>query len=150
MGTKNVNEVIEFAIKRELEAAEFYKDLQGKVKIQASKEMLKEFEKMELGHADILKNLDLKHIHKFIVPEVNDLKLSDNFVEPGIQKDLTFQDILVIAMKNEEKAKTLYNDLANQVDDIAIKNLFQKLAGEEAKHKLQLETMYDEEINYEF
>ena len=150
METKNVNEVIEFAIKRELEAADFYKDLQSKVKIQASKEMLKEFEQMELGHADILKNLDLKHIRKFIVPEVNDLKLSDSFVEPGIQKDLTFQDILVIAMKNEEKAKVLYTELANQVDDIAIKNLFQKLAAEESKHKLQLETMYDEEINYEF
>jgi len=92
----------------------------------------------------------LKHIHKFIVPEVNDLKLNDSFVEPGIQEDLTFQDILVIAMKNEEKVKNLYTELANQVDDVAIKNLFLKLATEESKHKLQLETMYDEEINYEF
>jgi rubrerythrin len=143
-------EVIKYAIERELEAADFYKDLQTKVKIQASKEMLKTFEKMELGHADILKNLDLNKIELYKPEKVNNLKLSDFMVEPVTHEEMTFQEILVIAMKREEAANKMYLYLAESTDDDRVKNLFLKLATEEAKHKLQLETMYDEEINYEF
>ncbi|ROL62213.1 rubrerythrin [Bacteroidetes/Chlorobi group bacterium ChocPot_Mid] len=143
-------EVIKYAIERELEAADFYKDLQTKVKIQASKEMLKTFEKMELGHADILKNLDLNKIELYKPEKVNNLKLSDFMVEPVTHEEMTFQEILVIAMKREEAANKMYLYLADSTDDDRVKNLFLKLATEEAKHKLQLETMYDEEINYEF
>ena len=143
-------EVIKYAIERELEAADFYKDLQTKVKIQASKEMLKTFEKMELGHADILKNLDLNKIELYKPEKVNNLKISDFMVEPVTHEEMTFQEILVIAMKREEAANKMYLYLADSTDDDRVKNLFLKLATEEAKHKLQLETMYDEEINYEF
>ncbi|MFH1052063.1 MAG: ferritin family protein [bacterium] len=146
----NLMDVIKFAIERELEAAEFYRNLQGKVNVQSSKEMLITFEKMELGHADILKNLDLNKLELYKPEKVTNMKLSDYMVEPTTHGEMTFQDILVIAMKKEEAASKMYNDLANNSQDAAIKNLFLKLAAEESKHKLQLETIYDEEINYEF
>ena len=150
MSANELLEVIKFAIERELEAADFYRNLQGKVNIQSSKEMLRDFEKMELGHADILKNLDLNKLELYKPEKVANIKISDYMVEPTTNGEMTFQDILVLAMKKEEAANKMYTDLANYSEDDIVRNLFLKLAAEEAKHKLQLETIYDEEINYEF
>ena len=150
MNTENLNEILKFAINNELQAAKFYRELGEKVLTQAAKVMLKEFEQMELGHADILSSLDLQKIEKFIPQEVENMKLSDYMVEPEQHSQMSFQDIIVIAMKREEAAANMYNDLAAKTEDIALKNMFLKLASEESKHKLQLETIYDETINYEF
>jgi rubrerythrin len=150
MKTNSLEEVLKFAIEKELEAANFYNELQKIVRVPESREMLREFEKMELGHADILKNLTLNQIDKYKQGKVTNLKISDYMVEPVQHEDMTFQDVLVIAMKKEEAANKMYEDLAGDSDDEQVRNLFLKLASEEAKHKLQLETIYDEEINYEF
>ena len=48
------------------------------------------------------------------------------------------------AMKREEKALSLYNQFQEQADTEAGKDLFKVLCQEEAKHKLALETMYDD------
>jgi len=150
MQKNNLMDVIKFAIEQELDAAAFYRDLQDKVNVQSSKEMLKTFEQMELGHADILKNLDLNKLELYKPEKVANLKMSDYMVAPITHGEMTFQDILVLAMKREGAANKMYMELANSSDDEAIRNLFLKLATEESKHKLQLETIYDDEINYEF
>ena len=49
-------------------------------------------------------------------------------------------------MKRETNANKIYLSIANQATDETTKNIFLKLAEEEAKHKLQLETLYDEEV----
>ena len=55
-----------------------------------------------------------------------------------------FVDILRLAMKREEKALQLYNDFLEQADSEASRTLFKVLCQEEAKHKLALETLYDD------
>ena len=47
-------------------------------------------------------------------------------------------------MKREEAALKLYNTLLDQAEDEGAKTLFKMLCQEEAKHKLGLETMYDD------
>ena len=49
-----------------------------------------------------------------------------------------------LAMKREEKAVKLYTLLGEQTDDADAKKLFQLLVQEESKHKLGLESMYDD------
>ena len=49
-------------------------------------------------------------------------------------------------MKREEKAQQLYSDMGTRTGDPEIKKLFAMLAQEEAKHKLRLETEYDEYV----
>lgn len=139
-------EILNFAIKREEEAAEFYKGLQTKVKHEWSKSILKELEDMELGHMRILQNWDKQGVENFVQPKIQDLKISDYMEEIETNEHMGFQEILIVAMKKEEAAKNLYLDLAKKSDNGPTKNLFLKLAGEEAKHKLQLETIYDDEI----
>ena len=59
---------------------------------------------------------------------------------------MTYQDIIILAMKKEEAAKKLYTDLAKQFSESESGKLFERLATEEAEHKLKFEKIYDDEI----
>jgi len=140
-------EIIKFAIDREKEAVDFYKDLQARVKFQTQKDMLLELQQMEEGHITALENI-LKREYEDIKlkDEVQDLKISDYLVEKEPSDNMDYQDILIIAMKREENSTKLYKDLAVQVDDDHTKKIFIRLSQEEAAHKLRFEKLYDEVI----
>ncbi len=146
MTKEKFNEVINFAIAGEKEAIKFYQELQEKVKFQAQIEMLKEFENMEKGHVLILENIRNKGFEKIEIKEVIDLHISDYIVDTEPSEDINYQDILIVAMKKEEVAKKLYTDLAKQFSLSESGKLFERLAAEEAEHKLHFETLYDDEI----
>ena len=143
----NFNEIIDFAISKEEEAVQFYQELQNRAKFNSQKTVLKEFENMEKGHINILNNIKQKNEKHFEnIPNVQDLSISNYLVETEFTESSDYQDIIIIAMKREEKAFNLYNDLASKTTDIEIKNLFEKLSSEEAKHKLHFEKIYEDEI----
>jgi len=146
MNQDKFNEVIDFAIQGEQEAVQFYKDLQSQMKFQAQKEMMKELENMERGHIVVLENIRKKGFGKIEVQEVTDLHISDYITDVQPSVNMTYQDILILAMKKEEKAQELYSDMAAKFPGTSLGNLFKKLATEEAEHKLQFETLYDEQI----
>ncbi|MDP3285304.1 MAG: ferritin family protein [Desulfobacterales bacterium] len=55
-----------------------------------------------------------------------------------------YKNILVIAMKREEKAFEFYNDATRESKDKDHARMFKALAQEESKHKLGLEKLYDD------
>jgi rubrerythrin len=59
---------------------------------------------------------------------------------------LTYQDIVIIAMKREEASRNLYADLAERFAGSDTGALFSRLSAEEAEHKLRFEKIYDDEI----
>jgi rubrerythrin len=59
---------------------------------------------------------------------------------------MTYQDILIVAMKREEASKNLYTDLAARLESREAQQVFQRLAQEEASHKLKFEKLYDEQV----
>lgn len=146
MFMENFNVIINFAIEREKEAVAFYQDLQSKASFEAQKEMLKEFEDMEKGHIVILENIRTKSFEKIEEKNVQDLHISDYMVEVEPSENMTYQDIIILAMKKEEAAKKLYIDLAEQYTNSEYEKLFERLAAEEAEHKLKFEKLYDDEI----
>ena len=146
MTKEKFNEVINFAIAGEKEAIKFYQELQEKVKFQAQIEMLKEFEDMEKGHVLILENIRIKGFKKIEIKEVTDLHISDYIIDVEPSEDMNYQDILIIAMKKEEKANKLYTEMANNFPGTELELLFRRLAAEEAEHKLKFEKLYDDEI----
>ncbi len=101
---------------------------------------------MEKGHIKILENFRSQGIEEIKVPIVDNMTLADYLVESKPTANMTYQDILIIAMKKEEKANLFYTRLANESTESENKKIFQSLAAEEAKHKFQFETIYDEEI----
>ncbi len=148
MENKKFEAILDFAIEREYEAVEFYTDLSKKTLFAAQKVMLKDLADMEKGHAAALERIRTNGMTqtKTVNKDVEDLHISDYLVEVEIKPNLSYQDIILIAMKREEKAKKLYMDLAAKVTDGEMKNLFLRLADEEAKHKHQFEVIYDEEV----
>ena len=146
MTKEKFDEVIDFAINGEKEAVEFYHELQQKTKFEARKAMLKEFENMEKGHIVILENVRERGLENITVKEVTNLNISEYIVDVKPYENMTYQDILIIAMKKEEQAQKLYLKMASTLPGTELETLFLKLASEEAGHKLQFETLYDEHV----
>lgn len=146
MTQEKFNEIIDFAVTREQEAVDFYADLQTKTLFDAQKTMLKELENMEKGHITILENIREKGFGNVANKEVPDLKISDYIVAVEPSKNMTYQDILIIAMKREEASTKLYQQMSKRFAGSDAEKLFSRLAAEEADHKLRFEKLYDSEI----
>jgi len=141
------NEILDFAVHREEEAVLFYRDLQENVKFQDQKQMLKELEAMEMGHIVVIESVRKKGVSEAEIKQVPNLKISEYLTVDADQLDLSYQNVLIKAMKREEAAVKLYTEMSNKFPDSEIQILFRKLASEEAGHKLHFEKMYDEWIS---
>ena len=146
MTKEKFNEVIDFAIQGEKDAVVFYQELQTKSKFKAQKKMLKEYEDMEKGHVIVLENIRKRGMQNIAVKEVTNLNISEYLVDVEPSADMDYQDILIVAMKKEEQAQKLYTNMAGNFPSTELETLFLKLAAEEAEHKLQFETLYDEHV----
>jgi rubrerythrin len=149
MHFENIAAVIDFAIEKEREAAEFYDSLSKKEEdFSGSKKMFAEFAIEEQKHVDILQEFKAKGIAKSLEEYkfkwITDIKRSDYLVDLDYEEDMPYNEILLLAMKREEKALKLYNQFLEQADSDEAKMLFKVLCQEEAKHKLALETIYDD------
>jgi rubrerythrin len=94
----------------------------------------------------MLEKLDMEKIAQAKIEKVPDLKISDYMVDAEFNPDMSYADILRKAMKMEERSLKLYNDMKEKNNDENLMKLFSFLANEEAKHKLRLEKIYDDEI----
>lgn len=146
MSTEKINEILDFAIKNEVEAYEFYTDLAGKMDKQYMKKIFLDFAKEEQRHKAKLEGVKKGETFGPTNKKILDLKLAEYMVEVEADEDLDYQKALILAMKKEKSAYKLYADLAEAAPNEDLKNLFLALAQEEAKHKLRFEVEYDDEI----
>ncbi|MBM4278337.1 MAG: rubrerythrin [Deltaproteobacteria bacterium] len=146
MDEKKFKEIIQFAIDKEIEAFNFYTGASQNTKYSGGKELFSSLAKEEEGHRKLLENLNMEKVSQKRIEKVPDLHISDYMVEVEMKPDLSYADTLRIAMKREEKSLKLYNDMKESNTDEDLKKLFTLLANEEAKHKLKLEKIYDDEV----
>ena len=78
--------------------------------------------------------------------KVPDLKISDYLVELNFFPSMKYQEVMILAMKNEEKSMKFYSAWSEKAIEADHKKMFAHLAEEEAKHKYRLESIYDQEI----
>ena len=142
----SINSVLSFAISKEEEAHHFYNQWAEKVQNQSIKEVLYEFAKEELKHKELLLQVQRGEPFEKTSPKIVDLKIGDYFTTVSPTEEMTYQDALQIAIQREIGAKQLYEFLASLETTDDLKALFRRLAAEEAKHKMKLETIYDDEI----
>jgi len=145
----SVQEILEFAIQKEEEARDFYLEWSGRMEKASMKKQLQDFANEELKHKEKLTAIKTDKLQmQALNPEkkVIDLKIGDYLVDVDPSTELDYQGALILAMKKEKKSFKLYNDLAEMTPNKDIRTLFLGLAQEEAKHKLRLETEYDEYI----
>lgn len=144
MTTADFNEILDFAIQREQEAVDFYRALQSQAVFQDRIEMLKELENMELGHIAVIEGIRSKGVKPGFSSKITNLKISEYLTVDVDELDLSYQNILIKAMKREEASLKLYTEMSNKFADAEIQNLFRRLASDEAKHKQLFERLYDE------
>ena len=146
MTNKNIEEILDYAINNEIEAFEFYTSLAAKAKSPLMKQALLNFASEEEGHKKFLEDVKSGKKVKLGGENILDLKIADYAVDIQPTENMSYQDILTLAMKKEKAAFALYTDLAEISKDPEAKKLFTSLAQQEAKHKLRFELEYDNVI----
>lgn len=146
MNFESIEDILQFAIEKEEEAAAFYTDVSAQEPFSGAKETFLEFAREEQKHAALLRDFEgsQEKIKEYKLQWIPDIKRSDYMVEMIYEKGMHYADILRLAMKREEKALALYNQLQSKTDKDEYIRLFKMLAQEEAKHKQFLEGMYDD------
>ncbi len=142
----SVDEVLDFAISREEEACAFYLQMVQRMEKPWMKDAFQELASQELGHKEKL--MAVKQ-GKYLAPaaaKITDLKIADYVVAAPLSPDMTYADALSVAMQREKKAFLLYTRLAGACGIPDLKQTFEALAQEEARHKLFLEVEYDEKV----
>ncbi len=145
---EHFNDFIQFAINEERAAAELYEKYAKEVKSPSTKQALLSMAVMERGHeAKLKKILDRgEGAETSSLPQpgsIEDMRISDFLVTPGLSENSDIQDVFIFAMKAEEKAYELYSKLSELDLDSQTKDLFAVLASEEKREKLSLEAEYE-------
>jgi rubrerythrin len=146
MHQKKFEEIIQFAIQREIESMDFYDRASKLVKHSGTRDLFMDFMKQEEGHKKKLEAARVGKIELGKIEKIPNLKISDYMVEAELKPEISYAEILRIAMKREERSVKLYTDLNEKNRDETFRNLFTFLIQEESKHKYSIEKLYDDEV----
>ena len=148
MEFKTPNDILDYAIGKEKEAKQFYLDISEEEGLYGNRQTFLDFAKEEDKHVVMLEKLKAgviaDGIDNYEFKWIKDIKRGDLVLDIEYQKGMNYRDILMLAIKREEKALKLYNDLQVRVEDPDHAKIFKLLCQEEAKHKLYLESLYDD------
>ncbi len=146
MKERDFKEAITFAIRKEAEAYNLYKTYSQLTKTPGMKTMFEELAQEEQKHREILEGVEKKDLSEYKVEKIPDLKIGDYVEQEEFSPEMDYASALRLAIKREEFSVRLYNLMAERAVDPELKKLFSVLAQEETKHKLRLETEYDENV----
>jgi rubrerythrin len=149
MKLTSMEEILKFAIRKEADTAAFYRMAADRSN-PGVKKMFEELAKEEDGHKKKLEKFDPKAIEKVEIKETRGLGLSELMEDVPFSSEMSYADLIRMAIKNEEKSQKLYAVTAQGVKDSAFRKLLLILAQEESTHKERLEKIYDKEILQEF
>ena len=145
----SIKDVLDFAIRREEEAAANYGRLCRIATDPAAKKLLADLRDEEKKHKKILQGVSNVGTRVLSAKDVKDLMISDYLIEEPLTPEMNFQDLLIFAAKKEKKAADLYSDLARKSLTEEQKALFEYLAKQEKAHKLRLELEYEKHVLWE-
>jgi len=149
MRLDSLDEILRFAIRKEADAAAFYRMAADRSN-PGVKKTFEELAKEEDGHKKKLEEFDVKKIGRMKLKETKGLGLSELLEDVPYSSDMSYADLLRMALKNEEKSQHLYSSTAQIVTEPMLKKFLLILAQEESTHKERLEKIYDKEILQEF
>lgn len=130
-GFEWVEQVLHFAIGRELEAEDLYLRLARDVKKTRIRTILEELAVEESKHKAKLEAVKANQVI-IDLEEVGSLGLAEKIESVDLRLDMSCPELLRLAMKKEDKSVKLYTKLAAATHQPQLKDMFQKLAQEEA------------------
>lgn len=140
----NMDEILEMCIDQEQQAIDLYSLARDGARDATSRQKFQELVDMETVHKVSLKSFELE---KYLELPPANLKVTDYLMEPTFDKNMSTQEILILAAKREDKTARMYQALADHfVNDKQLNTFFQMMADEELRHKHDLETEYEKEF----
>ena len=138
------DEIMEFAISREIEAYQLYTTLASRVKNVGMRKVFEDLAKEELEHKaklelEIMKTGKTVSISQELPGPENDYMAADD----DSLLDMDYKDMLMLGMEKEETSFRTYVDLLPSVHDPQSRELLLALAEEEIKHKIRFENEYE-------
>jgi len=139
---KSIDDVLDFAIRREIEAQMFYLKLADMVETPEMAKVFSDLASEELEHKAKLQAVKTGQI-SIDMENVGNLGITGHVKSVEPHAKMSYVDMLIVGMKKEETSRKLYSDLAEVTQNQELKEIFLKLAQEEAEHKLRFEIEYD-------
>ncbi len=143
---RTVDEILDFAIAREIETHHFYVHLAEIVRDPDLREAIRGFAIDELHHRirlQAIKDGEISFTHE----EIGSLDVAETVPNAEPSPDMSYIDLLAIAMNREKAAFRIYTNLASIAKNPQLRDTLLGLASEEAQHKLRLEIEYDWETS---
>jgi len=141
-----LTELIDTAIYREIASQAYYIAGRDKTDDPAARLLMEELAGEELRHARWLEALKEKGLeHQDWPPEkIPNLLISEYLTGGDTLEGVGVQETLLFAMKREQHAVEFYSRMKDVLVDETAQQLCRRLMREELKHKLKLETLYDD------
>lgn len=137
-------EVLEYAISREIEAYHFYLALARRVDTERMREIFEALAAEELEHKEKLE-LEIIKTGTTVTTDIQPPRPDSEYIitnDPS-QLDMDYKDMLMLGMEKEEASFRTYVNLLPQAHDEQLRETLLKLAEEEVKHKIRFETEYE-------
>ena len=146
MSKLNANqEILEFAISKEVEAYYFYLALADRVEDPRIRQVFEDLANEELQHKAKLELEMIKTGVTLMDRQMPPARLESDYIlsDNDLPLDINYADILLLGMEKENAAFRMYVNFIPNVRDEESRELLLALAQEEVKHKLRFETEYD-------
>jgi rubrerythrin len=147
MKFETFDQVVDYAIDREINARLFYLRLAHVSTDPELCQLLESFADQELEHQKKLARIKQGHF-KMLDGDMPVLDLGIADMAPDVEPypDMSMSEALILAMNKEKYAYRLYLQLAEKVGNPELKAIFMGLANEEANHKVRVEIAFDDHL----
>jgi rubrerythrin len=139
-----MGEVIELAITREVQAAEFYMGLADRIETPAMKSLFENMAEEELRHKA---RLELEMMKEGLVARtigrLFEVDTPDYAEQLAVDADIEYMGALSLAIRKERRSFRFYAELAGVVTEEHMHDVLLELAEEESRHLVQFEMEYN-------
>lgn len=145
---KTIQDVLKLALEKEREAVEFYSKAATIVANPGTKVMLQELAREEQQHVAYLSDIRAGKAAAAAgsKPLPPGMDLSAYLVSEPLSDNSTPQDVMILAIKREDKAIAFYSGQLPVVKGTELLPLFEQLLAWEKEHKERLEAEYDQVV----
>ena len=145
MNMTNLDEIMRFAIRKEADAAALYR-MAADHAHPGMRDTFEALAKEEEGHKKKLETFDWEKLDQAVVQDRKGLGIAEGLEDVSFSSDMSYAELLRMAIKTEEKSFKLYHGMAQMTQDPTLKKFLLLLAQEESTHKERIEKIYDKDI----
>jgi len=141
-----MQEALKLAIKNEKDSMDFYRKAGSITKDERSRKVFELLADEELGHLkaffDLYQGGDLGNLESFLQTPPDKTSATHLALEQALADDVKEKRALEIAIQEEKSCIELYTVMAKEIDDPAVRRVFETVVRETQKHHDLIEDEY--------